>query len=147
MSEPSIVPSLPRRQLLSPCAHTSLPSPLLSPLSHGSRVRTPLPLRRQVGPDTDARQSKLIRPRADSTSPPFLIRHPNRRPSMTPAFRRNKSMSAGYAHPLPNPQSRSSTTTSLSTISSCTCPSFRTGAPSTSPWSIKPASTFTHYLL
>jgi hypothetical protein len=51
VSEASITPSpLSRHQLLSPWAHTSLPSP---PLSHGSRVRTPLPLRRQVGPDSE----------------------------------------------------------------------------------------------
>ncbi len=86
-------------------------------------------------------------PHADSTLQPFLIRHRNRRPSMTPALRRNKSISAEYALPLPSPQNRSNTTTSPSMINSCTCPSFRTGAPSTLPWSIKPASTSTHYSL
>ena len=136
---------LSRRQLLSPWAHTShsphlfLMAPECEPLCRFDD--------RSVQIQNHARQTKLIRPRADSTLPPFLIRHRNRIPSMTPAFRRNESMSAEYAHPLLNPQNRSNTTTSPSMISSCTCPSFRTGALLMSPWSIKPASTSTHYLL
>ncbi len=50
---PSPPSPLSRRLVLSSWAHTSPPSPLISPISHGSRVRTPLPLRRQVCPDTE----------------------------------------------------------------------------------------------
>lgn len=39
--------------MLSSWAYTPPPSPLISPFLNGSRVRTPLPLRRQVCPDTE----------------------------------------------------------------------------------------------